>query len=347
MRKLPSVAIAGAVVLATGCSAQQATDNATDSQCQSDQWSEEILATTPPDFEILTPRKDEFAAGIEKVTEVFGVRLMALEGVSERDLILTANVLAQWLDNDEDGKPDNRMVQSEIQRRNAKMILGVGFNDAIGPWHNEKQQLLDDENAPIYGLDVTTINHSRYGLEPSIYSDDWMISEPNRAPDAASEETFHLMTDVGFAGVYPAEFWPAFAEGADDSASQVSRCYVSQREGQGLEGASLLTSAMDTARGGFWAEIPEQYPPEAWYTRYDECDYACLAGEYLHWAGITRAGMMEGRVTGIARTRTGEGDQWSIETAEELREIDSKISELLDQTEIYFPSVAPDGTYGN
>lgn len=104
---------------------------------------------------------------------------------------------------------------------------------------------------------------------------------------------------------------------------------------------------MDTARGGFNEEIPEQYPSEAWYTRYDECEYSCLAAEYLHWAGITRAGMMEGRVTGMARNRNGEGDEWSLETAEALRRSDPAISELLDRADINFPSVAPDGTYRN
>ena len=143
MRKLSSVAVVAAVVFVTGCSTQEATN----SQCQSDEWSEEIFATTTPDFKILTPREDEIAAGIEKAIDVFGVRLMALEGVTERDLMLSANVLAQWIDNDEDGQPDNKMVQSEMQRRNSRMILGVGFDDAIGPWHDEKQQFLDDEQA--------------------------------------------------------------------------------------------------------------------------------------------------------------------------------------------------------
>ena len=368
MTRLLTVAIAAVLVLSSGCGTQEATTvpqdatdaaidssqeasdgstdsppEATDSQCESEEWSEEIFVTSPPTFQVLTPREDELAADIAKVIDVFGVRIMALEGVSERDLILVANVLAQWIDNDEDGQPDNRMVQSELQRRNARMILGVTF-DVIGPWHGEKQQFLVDEFAPTYGLDVTTIKHSLYGLEPSSYSDDWMISDPKRAPDAATEETFHLVTDIGYAGVYPAQFWPAF-DYIGESASQVSKCFFWQNEGKGLEDNSLLTSAMDIARGGFWAEIPEQYPPEAWYMRYDECPYHCFVGEYLHWAAITRAGMMEGRLVGIPQDRNGGGDEWSIETAEELRQIDPRVSELLDQPDIYFPSIAPDGTY--
>ncbi len=308
-------------------------------------WSEEVFETTPPDFEILTPRQDEKAADIEKVVEVFGIRLMALKGVTDRDLVLSATVLAQWLDNDEDGKPDNRKVQSELQRQHSRMILGVGFN-SIGPWHEKKQRLLRYESAPTYGLDVTTINHSRYGLEPSAYSDDWMIEEPLMAPDAATEETLHLVTDVGFAGVYPADFWSAIP-GIPEYASRVYRCYLTKQGEDTLKGASRLTKAMDTARGGFFSEIPEQYPAGAWYTRYDECEYGCVAGEYVHWAAITLAGMMEGRVTGIPRDRDGNGDEWGIETAEGLKQRDPQVYKLLTQKEFGFPSRAPDATYGN
>ena len=309
-------------------------------------WSEEVFETTPPDFEILTPRQDEKAADIEKVVEVFGIRLMALKGVTDRDLVLSATVLAQWLDNDEDGKPDNRKVQSELQRQHSRMILGVGFDRSIGPWHEKKQRFLRYESAPTYGLDVTTINHSRYGLEPSAYSDDWMIEEPLMAPDAATEETLHLVTDVGFAGVYPADFWSAIP-GIPEYASRVYRCYLTKQGEETLKGASRLTKAMDTARGGFFAEIPEQYPAGAWYTRYNECEYGCLAAEYVHWAAITLAGMMEGRVTGIPRDRDGNGDEWGIETAEDLEQRDPQVYELLTQKEFVFPSRAPDATYGN
>lgn len=359
MEKLPKLfcltaATAASVLVLSGCSslADEASDlfdldanEFSEEQCQSDEWSEEIFETTPPDFQIITPRDDEVAADIVKVIEVFGIRLMALEGVTDRDLVLSANVLAQWIDNDEDGQPDNPMVQSELQRQNSRMILGVIFDESIGPWHEEKQQFLDDEDAPTFGLDVATINHSRFGLEPSPYSDDWQRSEDTRAPDAATEETLHMITNVGFSGVYPADFWNG-TEGTPEFASLVYNCFVEEREGKGLEGASRLTTAMDNARGGFFDEIPDQYPAGAWFTRYD-CDYSCLVDEYVHWAAITRAGMMEGRVTGIPRDRDGEGDEWAIETAQELMERDPKVYEILDRSEFNFPSVAPDGSYRN
>lgn len=368
MMKKSSAIIVSSLLLLTGCSSQMEfgqvssairdsqdmqseegveaeSDNSLDADSETcDPWNEEIFASTPPNFEILEPRADERAADIEKVVEVFGVRLLALEGVTDRDLLLSANVLAQWIDNDEDGVPDNKLVQSELQRQKSRMILGVVFDESIAPWHMDKQRYLENEDAPTFGLDVTTINHARYGLEPSSYSDDWQRYDPVRAPDAATEETLHLITNVGFAGVYPADFWNGM-RGTPEFASEVYGCYVARQEGNSLEGASRLTMAMDKARGGFFADIPDEYPDGAWYTRYDECEYDCFVDEYIHWAAITEAGLMEGRVIGIPRTRDGDGDEWSIETPEELRKLDPEIYELLNEPEFNFPKVAPDGTY--
>lgn len=344
---LVAIAILGLTLWGCSNSSSEISEfNSSDGDCSD--WSEQVFVTEVPDFRILAPRVDESAADIQKVVEVFGIRVLALEGVTDRDLLLVANVLAQWIDNDEDGFPDNKKVQSELARQNSRMILGVDFDASIAPWHMTKQQFLDNEHAPTYGLDVTTINHSRFGLEPSDYTSEWQRFEPNRAPDATTEETLHLITDVGFAGVYPAAFWPGLDAGeAPEFASNAYKCHVESRKSQGLENGSRLTTAMDVARGGFFASIPNQYPDSAWYTRYDECEYACLVSEYVHWAAITRAGMMEGRVTGVPRTRETNGDEWGIETLEELMQVDKNVFELLNEPEFAFPSVAPDGTYRN
>ena len=79
--------------------------------------------------------------------------------------------------------------------------------------------------------------------------------------DASLEEVLHLITDYGYAKVYPTAF--------------------------SVNTTSLLTEAMDIARGGNFQTIPSSYPAGAWYTYYDETsDYATQATEYFYW-GLT------------------------------------------------------------
>lgn len=94
-------------------------------------------------------------------------------------------------------------------------------------------------------------------------------------PDGATEETFHLLTDVGYGTAYPSVFGRRCCSG----------------EPIALRGSeSELSKAMDAARGGQFWETPDRYPNQAWYTLTDECEYECFVGEYIHWGMITLLG---------------------------------------------------------
>ena len=288
-----------------------------------------------PLMEIELPTKNEKTALIDKKITVFGIKVFALRGVTDRDLKLVANVLAQWIDNDEDGTPDNPTVLAEIVRQKSRMILGVTF-DQIGPWHENSQRMLKYAHAPTYGLDVTTINHNWYGLPLSEYSQDHYRTEGLFPPDATTEETFHLITDIGYANVYPSIFWHGEV---GDNPSEVLRSHIANR-GKRQKDASQLTVAMDKARGGYFKKTPKQYPDNAWYTRLDDCEYKCFVGEYIHWGMITLVGYNETRKEGIQ-------DQWQITNAHSLRNRDPALYGLLTNTEYIFPKTAPDGSYGD
>ena len=74
-------------------------------------------------------------------------------------------------------------------------------------------------------------------------------------------QVLHVITSAGFTPAFPAVF------GTSASAS------------------SLLTEAMDTARGGKFTSVPASYPAAAWYTYTDTtCTYTCMAVEYIYWA---------------------------------------------------------------
>ena len=77
------------------------------------------------------------------------------------------------------------------------------------------------------------------------------------------EEVVHVINAIGHTNIYPSAF--------------------------SVEpNSSLLTTAMDVARGGQFIQHPNNYPPEAWY-HYDDytCDYECMAIEYLYWCIVT------------------------------------------------------------
>jgi len=295
----------------------------------------EKTSISVPLTEIELPAGREKLALIKRKITVFGIKVFALEGVTDRDLKLVANVLAQWIDNDENGTPDNPDVLAEIARHKSRMILGITF-DQIGPWHENSQKMLKHAHAPTYGLDVTTINHNWYGLPPSKYSQSQYFTEGFLPPDAATEETFHLITDIGYANVYPYSFWHGEI---GDNPSAALRSHIAKR-GEGQRDASLLTVAMDNARGGYFKQIPNQYPDNAWYTRSDDCGYKCFVGEYIHWGMITLVGYNEKRKYGIQ-------NQWQITNARSLRRRDTALYELLTNSEYKFPKTAPDGSYGD
>ena len=253
----------------------------------------------------------ERSAELVKLTTVFGVRVLATEVVEDRDLLLAANVLAQWLDNDEDGRPDNAAVHRQLLRQRCCVVLH------LGDWFGEHGSKLPD---PFHTLDVATINHAWYGMEPGAYS---RSPRPGRLRsdlgDATTEETFHMISDLGYGAEYPDAF------------------------GRSETTETALSKAMDRARGGKFFEVPSEYPDGAWYAYGDTgCSYICQMSEYIHWGLITLLGLNERRTITSAHS---ERQQWTLATARQLRETDPGLFALLTEPEYRFPTVAPDGRY--
>ena len=133
--------------------------------------------------------------------------------------------------------------------------------------------------------------------------------------DASLEEILHLISDNGYSKVYPDAF--------------------STKE------TSLLTEAMDIARGGKFLQIPNSYPSDAWYTYYDEtCDYSCQATEYFYWGLTSILGGQDftGRYESIQ-------DEWELNTREKVQDTDKKLYALLTDKKYSLPTNIPDGDY--
>ena len=160
-------------------------------------------------------------------------------------------------------------------------------------------------------------NYNGNGISAVLYNNEIDPSQPGHwGNDASVEEILHTINHVGHTFVYPAAFGMS-------------------------PNASLLTEAMDVARGGQFINHPGTYPDDAWY-HYDDttCDYECMAIEYLYWAIVTNMGILADEATcnGIA-------NEWEPCTPELLQSTDTLMYNLITDTTYNLPQLAPDGNY--
>ncbi len=248
--------------------------------------------------------------GCDKYVNVFGVHIFASPTTSEDKLSHAAGVLAQYLDNDEDGVPDNTRVLSHLVSRNVFIIM-PGTEAEM----DRLEMGLVDEAGYRFGQDL-------YGEETK---PDFLVDGKINAPDGhyydgALEEILHPITQHGYANAYLEVF--------------------------GEERGSVLAKCMDAARGGYFEQVPRGgpksgYPAEAWYHYTDEtCDYGCMVTEYVYWALTSIFGTQDfpGRHEALKV-------EWELNTRERVRTGDAAVYELLTDPQYKFPTKAPDGNY--
>ena len=228
-----------------------------------------------------------------KTTEVFGIKIYATENVANDKIFHAASVLAQYLDNDEDGVVDNQLVLNELVEKKVWLLMVENESELdaairIPPMGKPFQDLHDEE--------VTLINGS-----PRF--------------DASLEEVLHLITQHGYAEVYP----NIFGENKD----------------------SEIAKAMDIARGGYFKNVPNSYPSNAWYTYDDKtCDYSCQITEYTYWALTSILGGQNypGRLDEIKQ-------EWRLNTKEKVKNSDPIVFSLMTDPQFSLPTNIPDGNY--
>ena len=195
-----------------------------------------------------------FRPYFDRFVDVFGVLVVATPAVEERKLQHGATVLAEWIDNDEDGTPDDERAHRALVEGGAVLVMTHT--------NRELELLMDRLNDEVLERVDCNIWQNLYGEE----------TRPDGPPhaweeglfDATLEEVLHLVSE-GWRWAYP--------------------------EDLGWEPGSRLTDAMDLARGGRFLEIPRRYPEEAWYHYGDQtCDYGCMAAEYIYWAVTSHLG---------------------------------------------------------
>merc|ERR1712226_1475183 len=201
----------------------------------------------------------------------FGIKIVGTSK-SKGKLQHAAQILAELLDNDNDGCPDDAK---------AFKLLKAG-------WEGFKPVLLvydKDEVSNHLGNDWSSVIE-KAGYYAGQLMGNWEINPCGRAKlfakgcyDAAQEEISHWIHQRGYVKAYPKYFDPAWHSNGT---------------------TSNLTRAMDLARGGRTQKVfnPRTlYPAKAWYT-YDDtsCTYSCQAIEYLWWGYLSYSGSGAGLV---------------------------------------------------
>ena len=141
---------------------------------------------TVPDLQvgaIPEGRLDPFREDFQKYANVFGVHIFATERVPDGKIRHVAAVMAEYLDNDEDGRPDNELVTAALADRDAYMVMTY---DERG---------IDQIDPDTFYREGFHAGQSQYALE----------TNPGGGRfDATLEEVLHLITAHGWANAYPA-----------------------------------------------------------------------------------------------------------------------------------------------
>lgn len=182
----------------------------------------------------------------DKYITIFGVNVVCAKDTPNSKCDHAGNVLAQYLDNNEDGCPDNG-VADWLAKKGATLVMPGTSKDG-GTFWNDRVFRESLEKTPLNAMQDLYPHETH----PKC------MTEGTGPFDASLEEVLHFVTN-GYVGLYPKAFGTK-------------------------PGSSELTKAMDVARGGQFIQIPAKYPDNAWYSYTDQtCNYTCMAVEYFYW----------------------------------------------------------------
>ncbi|MCG8330338.1 MAG: hypothetical protein MI974_21750 [Chitinophagales bacterium] len=134
-----------------------------------------------PNFKIVA-NNDAGLTSFNRKVVVFDIPIYAVSTVEDAKLLHAANVMAQYLDNDEDGTIDNQQVVNAMIANKAFMVMWKSESDLnIDPPSDRLgQDLGNDETHPSF------VANGKTG-----------------AFDATLEEVLHIITHAGYAEAYP------------------------------------------------------------------------------------------------------------------------------------------------
>ena len=259
------------------------------------------------------PKLDCINDSMDVFIDVFGVVVIATNSAPLPFVLHTAGVLAQFLDNDEDGVPDEPNVLDKL----------VEGNYVVPVWSKQEEE-------EFFQLRTVGSCENNIGMAASMYFDHdaWALGgiQSTGTWDTNLEEVWHVISR-GWYEAYPQEFKDSWGYNS------------SLQEWEG----SRLSRAMDAARGGRFEDVPSAYPSNAWYTYYDlTCGYSCQVAEYFYWALMANIDALDRSLTNKCERSK---DEWYVCNREELLQKDPLVFDLLNNRGWVFPVRIPDGNY--
>ena len=263
------------------------------------------------------PDEWHFLDGVfPKYVDVFGVNIFATKDTPDAKVLHASNVMAQYLDNDGDGEPDNPGVVDAMKRGNASLVMAVSETEMRSSVF---------EQVPARFIDM--VDRGQVGLQ-DLYAAE---TNPVGGFDASLEEVLHLITSTGYARTYP----DIFGERLGSTIAE----YMDKARGGHFE----EDAASDCDDGNGRCALPPngQYPEGAWYTYLDPtCEYACMVSEYFYWTLTTIMGAHND-----AQRCKDISSEWALCTDEQVRSKDPDTYHLLADAQYALPTILPDGNY--
>ena len=146
------------------------------------------LVAGPPDFKIQPIPGGKYAVFQKQFKQhinVFGIRLFGTAKTPQEKLRHAAVVMAESLDNDEDGKPDNPKVLATMIKRDAFLAM------------TENERALDRLDHDVFQDAGFHHGQGQFATE---------TNPGGKQFDATLEEVLHLITHEGYANAYPKIF---------------------------------------------------------------------------------------------------------------------------------------------
>ena len=143
----------------------------------------EIAPGNDPNFTIVA-NNDGILSSFNRKVVVFGIDIYAVAAVTDANLLHAANIMAQYLDNNEDGTVDDQAVLDKMLENKAFLVMWKNESDLNEfPSGRLGQDLGNDETNPSY---VSSGKTGRF--------------------DASLEEVLHIINNAGHSYAYPDAF---------------------------------------------------------------------------------------------------------------------------------------------